>query len=62
MKKDGLEVDIDFEVRNKDMEIYRLRKKVRKLQKAVALMSTMIEGLTAAKWVGKHIESLMETE
>lgn len=61
MKKD-LDVGIDFETRSKDMEIYRLRKKVRKLQKAVALMSTMIEGLTAAKWVGKHIESLMETE
>lgn len=61
MKKD-LDVGIDFETRSKDMEIYRLRKKVRKLQKAVALMSTMIEGLTAAKWVGRHIESLMEAE
>lgn len=57
-----LELGVDFEARNKDMEIARLRKKVKKLQKAVRLFTAIVEGKTAISWLERHIDSLMEQE
>lgn len=59
---EDLELGVDFEARNKDMEICHLKKKVKKLQKALHLMVVMAEGKSATKWLNKNIDSLMEQE
>lgn len=59
---EDLEIGIDFAARNKDMEICHLKKKVKKLQKALHLMVVMAEGKSATKWLNKNIDSLMEQE
>lgn len=59
---EDLEMGIDFEARNKDMEIAILRKKVKKLQKAVRLLTAVIEGKRAMSWLCRHIDDLMEQE
>lgn len=59
---EDLEMGIDFEARNKDMEIARLKKKVRKLQKAVHILTMTIESKAGMKWLAKNVDSLMEQE
>lgn len=59
---EDLELGIGFEARNKDMEILRLKKKVKKLQKAVRLLTMVIESKVGMKWLEKNADYLMEKE
>lgn len=60
--QEGPEVSISFQERNRDMEIERLRKKVRKLQKAIRCQMDIFDAIGALRWLDRHIGELMEPE